>query len=56
MRADTVQLDADVLERWSSLSDDGKEIKEVEIETFGGRMAECKVKTISDSKLEGRGL
>lgn len=56
VRADTVQLDADVLERWSSLSDDGKEIKEVEIETFSGRMAECKVKTISDSKLEGRGL
>jgi predicted regulator of Ras-like GTPase activity (Roadblock/LC7/MglB family) len=55
VRADTVQVDSEVLKRWSALLG-VKEVKEVEIETFGGRMAQCKVKTISDRKLEGRGL
>ena len=55
VRADTVQVDSDVLERWSNLLD-GEEIREVEIETFSGRMARCKVKEINDSKLAGKGL
>ena len=55
VRTDTVQVDSEVLKRWSTLLD-VKEVKEVELETFGGKMAQCKVKTISDSKLEGRGL
>lgn len=55
VRADTVQVDSEVLKRWSALLG-VKEVKEVEIETFGGKMAQCKVKTISDRKLEGRGF
>jgi predicted regulator of Ras-like GTPase activity (Roadblock/LC7/MglB family) len=55
VRADTVQVDSEVLKRWSDLLD-VKKISEVEIETFGGRTAQCKVKTISDKRLEGRGL
>jgi len=55
VRADTVQVDSEVLKRWSALMG-GKEVKEVEIETFSGKMAQCKVKTISDRKLEGRGF
>lgn len=55
VRSDTVQVDAEILKRWSALLD-VKKISEVEIETFGGRTAQCKVKTISDRKLEGRGL
>jgi len=55
VKSDTVQLDADVLQRWSALLN-VKEISEVDIETFGGKTTRCKVKVISDSKLEGRGL
>lgn len=55
VKSDTVQLDADVLSRWSSLLN-GSEIREVDIETFGGKTMRLKVKIISDSKLEGRGL
>ncbi len=55
VRADTVQVDSEVLKRWSTLLD-VKEVSEVEIEAFGGKMAQCKVKTISDRKLEGKGL
>lgn len=55
VRADTVQVDSEVLKRWSALLGVNK-ISEVEIETFSGRTAQCKVKTISDRKLEGRGL
>lgn len=55
VRADTVQVDSEVLKRWKTLLD-VKEVKEVEIETFSGKLARCKVKAISDHKLEGRGL
>lgn len=55
VKADTVQLDADVLKRWSSLLN-VDEVNEVDIETFIGKTARCKAKLISDSKLEGRGL
>lgn len=55
VRADTVQVDSEVLKRWSALLG-VKEVSEVEIETFGGKMAQCKVKTIKDGKLEGRGF
>jgi predicted regulator of Ras-like GTPase activity (Roadblock/LC7/MglB family) len=55
VRADTVQVDSEVLKRWNALLG-VKEVKEVQIETFGGKMAQCRVKTISDRKLEGRGL
>jgi len=55
VKADTVQLDADVLKRWSTLLGIN-EIEEVDIETFSGKTARCKAKLINDSKLEGRGL
>ena len=55
VRADTVQLDLEILERWSSLLD-VKEIHEVDIETFSGKTTRCKAKVISDQKFEGRGL
>jgi len=55
VRADTVQLDFETLERWSSLLD-VKEIREVDIETFRGKTIRCKTKVISDQKFEGRGL
>lgn len=55
VRADTVQLDFEILERWRSLLNI-KEIHEVEIETFNGKATRCKAKVISDSKFEGRGL
>lgn len=55
VRSDTVQVDSDVLKQWNKLLGD-KEINKVEIETFGGKIAKCKLRTISDRELEGRGL
>jgi predicted regulator of Ras-like GTPase activity (Roadblock/LC7/MglB family) len=55
VRGDTVHVDSEVLKRWSALLG-VKEVSKVEIEAFGGKMAQCKVKTIKDRKLEGRGF
>jgi predicted regulator of Ras-like GTPase activity (Roadblock/LC7/MglB family) len=55
VKADTVQLDSEVLTRWSALLN-AKEIKEVDIESFGGKTTRCKTKPITDAKLGGRGL
>src|SRR3990170_3279639 len=55
VKSDIVQADSDVLQRWSSMLD-VKEISEVDVETFSGKTARCKVKVISDQKLEGRGF
>jgi len=55
VRADTVQLDLEILERWSSLLN-VKEIREVDIATFNGKAIRCKAKAISDEKFEERGL
>jgi predicted regulator of Ras-like GTPase activity (Roadblock/LC7/MglB family) len=55
VRSDTVQLDSEVLDKWASaLRLD--EIHEVDIETFRGKTVRCKVKVISDEKLQGRGI
>jgi predicted regulator of Ras-like GTPase activity (Roadblock/LC7/MglB family) len=55
VRSDTVQLDPEVLERWTStLNLD--EIHEVDIETFRGKTVRCKAKLITDEKLQGRGI
>lgn len=55
VKSDTIQLDAEILKRWSEeLGVEG--INEVEIETFSGRNVRCKTKVINDPKLEGRGL
>ncbi|MEM3597236.1 MAG: hypothetical protein QXJ53_03835 [Candidatus Bathyarchaeia archaeon] len=53
--SDTVRIDPAVLEQWSELYE-GIEIREVEVETFGGKSVRCKVKPIKDSKYEGRGV
>lgn len=55
VKSDQVQLDKDVLKRWSALLN-GTEINEVEVESFSGKNLRCRVKVITDSKLEGRGL
>ena len=54
VKADTVQLDSDVLKRWSAMLN--VEVNEVDVETFSGKTARCKTKVINDSKMEGRGL
>jgi hypothetical protein len=55
VKSDTVQLDADILKRWSDeLGID--EVSEVDVETFSGKTVRCKTKVINDPKLEGRGL
>lgn len=55
VRADTVQLDSDILKRWGAMLN-GKEVRQVEIETFSGKTTRCKTKVINDPKLEGRGF
>lgn len=53
--SDTVRVDPNVLEQWSELYE-GIEIKEVDIESFGGKSVRCKVKPIKDSKYDGKGV
>ena len=55
VKSDTVQLDADILKRWSDELN-VEDISEVDVETFSGKAVRCKVKVINDAKLEGRGL
>jgi predicted regulator of Ras-like GTPase activity (Roadblock/LC7/MglB family) len=55
VKSDTVQLDADILKRWSDELDID-EVSEVDVETFSGKTVRCKTKVINDPKLEGRGL
>jgi hypothetical protein len=55
VKSDTVQLDVEILKRWSDeLNVDS--VDEVDVETFSGKTVRCKAKVISDPKLEGRGL
>jgi len=53
--SDTVRVDSAVLSQWGELYE-GVKIKEVEIESFGGKSARCKVKPIKDSKYDGKGI
>jgi predicted regulator of Ras-like GTPase activity (Roadblock/LC7/MglB family) len=55
VKTDTVQLDAEILKRWSE-DLDVESVSEVDVETFSGRTVRCKTKIINDPKLEGRGL
>jgi len=55
VKPDTVQLDTDILKRWSDELN-VEDISEVDIETFSGKNVRCKAKVINDAKLEGRGL
>jgi hypothetical protein len=52
---DSVQVDPKTLKQWSKLLN-RKNVDEVEIEAFGGKSAQCKVKEISDQKLKGKGI
>ena len=53
--SDTVRIDDDLLSKWKEMYDD-REIEEVEIATFGGKSARCKVRPIKDAKFESKGL
>jgi hypothetical protein len=53
--SDTVRIDKEILSQWEE-SYEGRTIGEIEIETFDGKMARCKVKPIKDSKYEGKGM
>ena len=55
VRQDTVKIDSEILSQWSEILDE-KNINLVEIETFEGKTAQCKVKPIKDSKLRGKGI
>jgi predicted regulator of Ras-like GTPase activity (Roadblock/LC7/MglB family) len=52
---DTVRVDNETLSQWTELYN-GKKIEEIEIETFDGKIARCKVKPIKESKYEGKGI
>lgn len=53
--SETVRIDDDLLSKWKEMYHD-REVEEVEIATFGGKSARCKVKPIKDAKFEGKGL
>jgi predicted regulator of Ras-like GTPase activity (Roadblock/LC7/MglB family) len=53
--SDTVRIDSEILLQWEELYE-GRKIEEVEIGTFDGKTMRCKVKTIKDSKYEGKGI
>lgn len=52
---DTVQVDPPLLTEWSKLFD-GKNVNEIEVETFGEKTTRCKVKEINDPNLQGKGI
>lgn len=53
--SDIVRVDNETLLQWEKLYDDNP-IEQVEVETFGGRIAQCKVKPLKDTKFEGKGI
>lgn len=53
--SDIVRIDNGSLSQWEELND-GKGIEEVEVETFGGKTIQCKIRPLKDSKLEGKGI
>jgi hypothetical protein len=52
--SDTVRVDNEIISQWNELYP-GTKINDVEIETFGGKSARCKIKPIKESKYEGKG-
>ena len=52
---DTVRIDNDILLQWKEMYEDRK-IEEAKVETFGGKSTRCKLKSIKDSKYEGKGI
>jgi len=53
--SDTVRIDAETISKWAELYPHVK-IEEVEIEAFNGKVTECKVKPLKDSKFAGKGI
>jgi hypothetical protein len=53
--SDIVRIDNESLSQWAELYD-GRGMEEVEVETFGGKSIQCKVRPLKDSKLEGKGI
>jgi len=53
--SDTVRIDSEMLLQWEEFSGSTR-IDQVEVETFGGKTTQCKVKPIKDSKYEGKGI
>jgi predicted regulator of Ras-like GTPase activity (Roadblock/LC7/MglB family) len=53
--SDTVRIDSETLSEWEGKYD-GRKIEEVEVETFDGKLTQCKVKPIKDWKYEGKGI
>jgi len=53
--SDTVRIDNETLTQWKDMLE-GKKVEYVEIETFDGKTAKCKVKPIKDSKYFGKGV
>jgi len=53
--SDTIRIDSEILSQWEDLYD-GSEIEKVEVETFGGKTTQCKVKPIKDSKYKEKGI
>ena len=52
---DNAQIDQERLMEWSNIFD-GKNINEVEVESFRGKKTTCNVKKISNQKLQGKRL
>jgi len=52
---DSVQIDTELLEEWAKVLNQ-KGVNEVEIEAFGGKATQCKVKEINDPNLKGKGM
>jgi len=52
---DSVQIDTELLEEWYKLLNQ-RSVNQVEIEAFGGKATQCKVKEINDPKLKGKGI
>jgi len=53
--SDTVRIDNETLTQWAELYE-GRKIEEVEIQTFDGKVTQCKIKPIKESKFEGKGI
>ncbi len=52
---DSVQIDTKTLEEWTKFFNQ-ESVESVDIEAFGGKAAQCKVKEINDPKLKGKGM
>lgn len=53
--SDTVRIDNETLVQWTELYE-GRKLESVEIQTFDGKVTQCKVKPIKETKYEGKGI